>query len=131
MAEILARTTRGRVMQLDERVVGDVTVLAPSGRMTRDENFGAVKRRVEALVDAGQRKLVLDLGAVSYMDSTCLGEIVSGFVTMRNQGGTLHLANLTEQVARLMTIAQLTKVFPLFGSEREAVLSLAPGQRAS
>ena len=52
------------------------------------------------------------------MDSTCLGEIVSGFVTMRNQGGTLHLANLTEQVARLMTIAQLTKVFPLFGSER-------------
>ena len=118
-------------MQLDERVVGDVTVLAPSGRMTRDENFGAVKRRVEALVDAGQRKLVLDLGAVSYMDSTCLGEIVSGFVTMRKQGGTLHLANLTERVARLMTIAQLTKVFRLFGSEREAVLSLAPGQRDS
>ena len=63
------------------------------------------------------------------MDSTCLGEVVSGFVTMRKQGGTLHLANLTERVEHLMTMAQLTKVFGLFSSEREAVLSLAPGPR--
>ena len=131
MAEKLATTTRGRLMRLDEHVVGDVIVLTPSGRMTRDEDFGAVKRRVEDLVDAGRRKLVLDLGAVSYMDSTCLGEVVSGFVTVRKQGGTLHLANLTARVERLMTISQLTKVFQLFGSEREAVLSLAPEQRES
>ena len=118
-------------MRLEEHVVGEVIVLTPSGRMTRDEDFGAVKRRVEDLVDAGRRKLVLDLGAVSYMDSTCLGEVVSGFVTMRKQGGTLHLANLTERVEQLMTIAQLTKVFQTFGSEQEAVRSLAPGQLES
>ena len=50
---------------------------------------------------------------------------------MRKQGGTLHLANNTERVARLMTTAQLTKVFRLFGSARKAVLSLAPGRRDS
>ncbi len=115
------------MMRLEERVVGEVTVLAPSGPMTRDESFGAVKRRVEDLVAAGRRKVVLDLGAVSYMDSTSLGELVSGFVTLRRQGGTLHVANLTEKVERLMTIAQLPSVIQVFGSEEEAVRNLAAG----
>ena len=112
-------------MQLEERFIGEVTILALSGRMTRDDHFGALTQRVRDLIRAGRRKLVLDLGAVSYMDSMCLGEIVSGLVTMRKQGGTLHLANLTERVERLMTIAGLMSVFQTFGSEQEAVRSLA------
>ena len=61
------------------------------------------------------------------MDSTSLGELVSGFVTLRRQGGTLHVANLTEKVERLMTIARLPSVIHVFGSEAEAVRSLAAG----
>ena len=118
-------------MRLEERAVGDVIVLALSGRMARDDSFGALKHRVHDLVCAGRRKLVLNLGAVSYMDSTCLGEIVSGLVTVRKQGGTLHLANLTERVEQLMTIAGLMSVFQTFGSEQEAVRSLAPERRES
>ncbi len=94
---------------------------------TLGESFGAVKRRVEDLVDAGRRKVVPDLGAVSYMDSTSLGELVSGFVTLRRQGGTRHVANLTEKVERLMTIAQLPSVIQVFRSEEDAVRSLAAG----
>ena len=71
------------------------------------------------------------MAAVSYMDSTCIGEIVGGLVTVRKSGGTLHLANLTERVERLMTIAGLTQVFQTFPSEQEAVRSLAPGMRES
>ncbi len=112
-------------MQLEERVVGEVTILALSGRMIRNDHFGDLTQRVRALVRAGRRKLVLDLGAVSYMDSMYLGEIVSGLVTVRDQGGTLHLANLTERVERLMTMVGLTSVFQTFGSEQEAVRSLA------
>ena len=67
-------------MQLEERVVGDVIVLAPTGRMTRDVSFGVVRHRLADLVKEGKRKLVLDLAAVSYMDSTCVGELVSGLV---------------------------------------------------
>ena len=55
----------------------------------------------------------------------CIGEIVSGLVTVRQRGGTLHLANLTERVERLMTIAGLMSVFETFGSEQEAVRRLA------
>ena len=113
-------------MQLEERVVGDVTVLALSGRMTRDVEYGVLKQRVRTLVQAGRRKLVLNLAAVSYMDSTCIGEIVSSLVTVRNSGGTLHLTNLTERIERLMSIVGLMSVFHTFGSEQEAVRSLAP-----
>ncbi len=112
-------------MQLEERAVGDVIVLAPSGRMTRNESFGAVQHRLHDLVQGGRRKLVLDLAAVSYMDSTCIGELVSGLVTVRKSGGVLHLANPTPRVERLLAIAGLTSVFQTFRSEQAAVLSLA------
>ncbi len=118
-------------MQLEEHVVGEVTILALSGRMTRNDHFGALTERVQDLVRAGRRKLVLDLGAVSYMDSMCLGEIVSGLVTVRQSGGTLHLANLTERVERLITVAGLTSAFETFGSEEDAVRSLAPDMSES
>ena len=111
-------------MQLEERAVGDVIVLAPSGRMTRDETFGAVKHRLYDLVQEGRRKLVPDLAAVSYLDSTCIGELVGGLVTVRKNGGTLYLANLTPRVERLLAIAKLTSVFRTFQSAQEAVLSL-------
>ncbi len=111
-------------MQLEERAVGDVIVLAPSGRMTRDESFSAVKHRLYDLVLEGRRKLVLDLAGVSYMDSTCIGELVSSLVRVRKNGGTLHLANLTPRVERLLTMVRLMSVFQTFRSVQEAVLSL-------
>ena len=112
-------------MQLEEHVIGEVTILALSGRMIRNDHFGTLTERVQGLARAGRRKLVLELGAVSYMDSMCLGEIIGGLVTMRKQGGALHLANLPEHVERLMTMVGLTSVFQTFGSEQEAVRSLA------
>ena len=111
-------------MQLAERAVGDVIVLAPCGRMTRNEAFGVVKHRLHDLVQEGRRKLVLDLAGVSYMDSTCIGDLVSGLLTVRKNGGTLLLASPTPRIERLLTIAGLTSVFQTFRSEQEAVLSL-------
>ncbi len=114
-------------MQLEERVVGEVTIIALSGRMIRNDHFGDLTQRVRDLVRAGRRKLVLDLGAVSYMDSMCLGEIIRGLVTMRKRGGALHLANLPERVRQLMTLVGLTSVFQVFESASDAVHSLAAG----
>lgn len=70
-------------MQLEEHAVEDVIVLAPSGRMARNESFGAVRLRLHHLAQEGRRKLVLNLAGVSYMDSTCIGELFSGLVTIR------------------------------------------------
>jgi len=114
-----------RLIHLEDSAIGDVTVLALSGRMVRNENFGALQDKVRHLVQEGRRKLVLDLAGVSYMDSTCHGEIVSGFVTVRRNGGLLHFASPTARVERLMTTAGLATTFRTFPSEREAVSSLA------
>ncbi|MEE2637927.1 MAG: STAS domain-containing protein [Acidobacteriota bacterium] len=108
-------------MQLEEHAVGDVVVLLPSGRLTRNESFGDVNKRLRDLVQQGSRKFVLDLGAVSYMDSTCIGELVSGFVTVRKHGGTLHLANPTSRVEHLLSVAGLTSIFGPFGSQEDVV----------
>jgi anti-sigma B factor antagonist len=118
---------RGWVMQIEEHVVGEVTVLTLSGRMTRNDHYGALTKQVHDLVHAGRRTLVLDLGAVSYMDSMCLGEIIRGLVPMRKRGGALHLANLPERVKQLMTLVGLTSVFQVFESASDAVHSLAAG----
>ena len=86
-----------------------------------------MKRRIESLVGEGRRKLVLNMAAVSYMDSTCLGEIVGGLVTVKKQGGLLRLANLTPHVERLVTTAGLTSVLLPCDSEDEAVRLVAAG----
>ena len=116
-------------MESEERAVGDVTVLALSGRMTRNESFGALSHRLEDLVQEGRCKLVLDLAGVSYMDSTCVGELVSGLMMVRKNGGALHLANPSPRVENLLSTARLTAIFQIFRSEEEAVLSLADRPR--
>ena len=113
-------------MQLTEHAVGQVTILALSGRMTRNDHFGMLTERVKDLVQAGERKLVLDLGAVSYMDSMCLGEMVTSLVTVRKQGGALYLVNVPQRVEQLIKMVRLTSLFQTFGSEEEAVRRLAP-----
>ena len=102
-----------------------MTVLALSGRMTQDGGDGGLRETVRALVHDGRRKLVLNLAGVSYMDSTCIGELVSDVVTVRNSGGAVHLANLTEHIERMMSLAGLLSVVPTFGSEEDAVKGLA------
>ena len=90
-------------MQLEERVIGDVIVLAPSGRMTRDESFGVVRSRLHDLVQEGCHKLVLDLAAVSYMDSTYIGELVSGLVG--NERSNVNVWAFAEPAEKTSTTA--------------------------
>ena len=95
--------------------------------MRQDDEKRGLRRReasLHDLVQEGRRKLVLDLAGVSYMDSTCIGELVSGLLTVRKNGGTLLLASPTPRIERLLTIAGLTSVSQTFRSEQEAVLSL-------
>ena len=114
-------------MTIDERAVGDVTVLAVQGRMTLSDSGGTVKHRVGRLLAAGRQQLVLDLAHVPYMDSTCVGELVSAFLTTRNQGGTLKFAGVTGRIAELLTVAKLDTVFEIFETDTAAVQSFSGG----
>lgn len=112
-------------MQIEERVVGDVTILDLKGKMTLGEGDEILKEKVNSLISQGQKKLVLNLEAVPYIDSAGLGEIVRTYTTVSRQGGKLKLLNLTKRIQDLLAITKLLTVFETFESEQDAVGSFA------
>jgi anti-sigma B factor antagonist len=108
-------------MEIQERSSGDVMILDLKGRMTLGEGDLLLKDKINSLLLQGQRKLVLNLGGVPYMDSAGLGEIVRTFTTVSRQGGSLKLLNLTKRIQDLLAITKLLTVFESFESESEAV----------
>jgi anti-sigma B factor antagonist len=112
-------------MQIEERKVGDVVVLDLKGKITLGEGDELLKDKVNSLVNQGNRKLVLNLEGVPYIDSAGLGEIVRTYTTVSRQGGSLKLLNLTKRITDLLSITKLLTVFETFDAENEAVRSFS------
>jgi len=110
-------------MQIEERIVGDVTILDLKGKMTLGEGDELLKDKINSLIHQGQKKLLLNLEGVPYIDSAGLGEIVRTYTTVSRQGGSLKLVNLTKRITDLLSITKLLTVFETFDSEKEAVAS--------
>jgi anti-sigma B factor antagonist len=112
-------------MQIEQRAVGDVTVLDLKGRVTLGEGDELLKDKVNSLVNQGHRKIVLNLAEVPYIDSAGLGEIVRTYTTVSRQGGSLKLLNLTKRITDLLSITKLLTVFETFETEDDAVRSFS------
>ena len=112
-------------VQVTNRVVGDVSVVDVAGRITLGEGASALRENIRGLVGKGNKKILLNLGDVSYIDSSGIGELVSGFTTVTNQGGVLKLLGLTKRVKDLLQITKLYTVFEVFDDEAAAVRSFA------
>lgn len=112
-------------IQVATRQVGDVTVIDVAGRITLGEGASSLRETIRGLVTQGQKKILLNLGEVSYIDSSGIGELVSAFTTVTNQGGKLKLLGLTKRVKDLLQITKLYTVFEVFDDEAEAVRSFA------
>jgi len=117
-------------MQIDERMVGDVVVLDLKGRVMLGEGDEILKDKVKSLLYQGQKKIVLNLADVPYIDSAGLGEIVRTFTTVSRQGGSLKLLNLTKRITDLLSITKLLTVFDTYDSENEAVQSFSAPAKA-
>ena len=112
-------------VKLTSRQVGDVTVIDAAGRITLGEGASAFRTAVRDLVAKGQKKVLLNLSEISYIDSSGIGELVSGFTTVQNAGGQLKLVCLSKRVKDLLQITKLYTVFEAFEDETEAVRSFA------
>ncbi len=110
-------------MEIVERTVSDVTVLDLKGKMTLGEGDEMLKDKINSLLAAGKKKLLLNLESVPYIDSAGLGEVVRTYTTVSRQGGSLKLLNLTKRIEDLLSITKLLTVFDTFDSEAEAVKS--------
>jgi anti-sigma B factor antagonist len=113
-------------MHIHERAIGDVTIIDVNGRMTLGEGQELLRDKVNSLIQQGQKKLVLNLAEVPYIDSAGLGEIVRTYTTVSHQGGALKLLNLTKRIQDLLAITKLLTVFETFDAEADAVGSFGP-----
>ncbi|MGA9625739.1 MAG: STAS domain-containing protein [Bryobacteraceae bacterium] len=105
------------------RQIGDVSVVDVAGRITLGEGSSALRDSLREMVGKGQKKILLNLGEVSYIDSSGIGELVSAFTTVTNGGGQLKLLNLTKRVKDLLQITKLYTVFDVHDSEVSAIRS--------
>ena len=112
-------------VKLTTRQVGDVTVIDAAGRITLGEGASTFRDTIRDLASKGNKKLLLNLGDVSYIDSSGIGELVSGFTTVTNHGGVLRLLGLNKRVKDLLQITKLYTVFEVFDDEAAAVRSFS------
>jgi len=105
--------------------VGDVSVVDVAGRITLGEGSSALRETLRDMVSKNQKKILLNLGDVSYIDSSGIGELVSGFTTVTNSGGQLKLLNLNKRVKDLLQITKLYTVFDVHDDEAGAIRSFA------
>jgi len=110
-------------LKIHTREVGDVTLVDLSGRITLGEETDAVRKTIRDLVAKGIKKIILNLGDVSYIDSSGVGELVSSYTAVRNAGGELKLLNLTKKVHDLLQVTKLYTIFDIKDNEFMAVKS--------
>jgi len=108
-------------MKASSRQVDGVTIVDLSGRITLGEGSVVLRDTVKKLSTQGHKKILLNLGDVSYIDSSGIGELVSAFTSVRNAGGELKLLNLTKKVHDLLQITKLYTVFDIQDDEASAI----------
>jgi anti-sigma B factor antagonist len=111
-------------LSIQDQEVGDVTVVRVAGRLTLSDSNGAVKSMLNALVEQGRNRFVLNLEGVPYVDSSGLGELASAHVTVSRTGATLVLAAVNDRVMEALRVTKLTRVLQVERDEAAAVARL-------
>jgi anti-sigma B factor antagonist len=112
-----------------EKLVGGIILLDVRGRITLGHETESFRSKIRQLLDAGQRRLIIDLGEITYIDSVGLGTLVASLTSVRKQGGELKLVHLPKGVHQLLQITRLVTIFEIHDNlesalqafEREAV----------
>jgi anti-anti-sigma factor len=110
-------------MQISERTVGDVTIFDLEGRLILDEGFEPLRVALNRAIGDGRRKLLLNLAAVTFLDSAGIGLIACKYVTLCRHDGQLKLCNLHSRTHEVLQTTKLLTVFEAFASEAEALKS--------
>ena len=112
-------------LSIKTRKVDGITLLDLSGRLTIGEPVLLLRDNIRTFINDGDSKFVLNLGDVSYIDSSGLGELVSTYTTVRNRQGDVKLLHLTTKAKDLLQMTKLLTVFDTYEDESKAVASLA------
>jgi anti-anti-sigma factor len=112
-------------MKFNKRQSGDVTILDLSGKITIGSGDVALREAIQDILGTGATKILINMAAVTMIDSSGIGELVSAYTTSTNRGAKLKLTNLPAKVSDILTITQLITVFDVYDNESEALQSFA------
>ena len=107
------------------RHTGDVAIIDLAGRLTLGEGCGTLRDTIKGSIAKGDKKVLVNLKDVSYIDSSGLGELVGAYASVANTGGAIKLLNAQSRVHDLLTMTKLYSVFESFNDEAVAVSSFA------
>ncbi len=110
-------------MQLSDREQDGVIVLEPKGKIMGGPDASLLHDKLHEILESEKKKVVIDLSGVDWMNSTGLGILISSYTTLKNSGGQLKLANVTEKIQSLLVITKLEGVFPAFDTVDDAIAS--------
>jgi len=113
-------------MEISQRKVGDVTVVDVSGRLVASEDPGRLKDKITSLIFQGEKRIVLNLADVSYVDSAGLGEIIASHGSAKRSGGEVKLASAGKRIKDLLIMTKLLTVFDSHDTEDSAIQSFNP-----
>lgn len=112
-------------LKIEERHAGEVTILVLAGEMLLDDGDLAFRTRIHDLIDRGFAKIVLDVGGLTYIDSSGVGMLVAKLKTLKEHGGDMRLLHLSRRAESLLGMLKLLLVFETFQDEAAAVRSFA------
>ena len=110
-------------LDIKQRNAGDIAILDLTGEVRIGDSATALRGAIRELVASGNKKILLNLGAVKYIDSSGIGELIANYTTVSRQGGQLKLLNLTDKIQNLLVITKLLTVFDSYDNEAEALSS--------
>ncbi len=116
-------------LKLSVRNMNGIAVVDATGRIVFGDESASLRDTVKRVISENKR-IVLNLGEVTYIDSGGLGTLVSLYTTARSAGGTIKLASLTKRVGDLLQVTKLLTVFDVFDSEKQALDSFGKGEAA-
>jgi anti-sigma B factor antagonist len=118
----------GKEMKINSHEADGVTVLDLTGPLVLGDGTVALRDQIRALLGKGQKRILLNLRGVPYIDSCGVGELVTSYTSVRNQGGDLKLVHLEKRVHGVLQITKLHTIFEVYEDQTAAVRSFAKGQ---
>ncbi len=112
-------------LKMTDRVVEGVAVVGIEGRIVLGEESNALREKVKSLLASGQKKIVLNMDKVSYIDSSGLGTLVASHTSARSQGASLKLSHLGSKFQEVLQVTKLVTVFDVYPSESAAIASFS------
>ncbi len=114
-------------MNVTERKVGDVMIVDITGRMVATDNAGRLKDKITSLLFQGEKKIIINLAEVAYVDSSGLGEMVACYGSATREGAKMKLANAGNRIQDLLITTRLVTIFDSHDSEESAIKSFTEG----